>query len=182
MSIAKPQWCVVHTQPRAERRAEHNLRAQSYTVFAPFLWREVRHARQVKSVQVALFPRYIFVRLDLNRDRWRNINATAGVCELISVRDRPVPLPGGLVEALTAAHAVRDRAEAFHVDKTVQVRSGPFAQLIGRIARVDDRGRVEVLLEIMGRAVSVQTTVSQLWPSAERVGQLDQPLRAGTMA
>jgi len=171
-SIAKPQWCVVHTQPRSEKRAEHNLRLQNYTVFAPLISRKVRHARQSKSVQSPLFPRYIFVRLDLGRDRWLNINGTAGVCELITVRDRPLPLPGGLVEALMTAHAhrsPRDRDEDFRVDKTVQLRGGPFAELIGRIEHVDDRGRVQVLLEIMGRAVSVQTTVAQLRTKAERV-------------
>jgi len=170
--IAKPKWCVVHTQSRSERRAELNLRLQNYTVFAPFISRKVRHARQSKSVQSPLFPRYIFVKLDLGRDRWLNINGTAGVCELITVRDRPLPLPGGLVEALMTAHAdPKDRDEAFHVDKTVQLRGGPFAELIGRIAHVDDKGRVQVLLEIMGRAVSVQTTVAQLRTKAERVAE-----------
>jgi transcriptional antiterminator RfaH len=170
--IAKPKWCVVHTQSRSERRAEHNLRLQNYTVFAPFISRKVRHARQSKCVQSPLFPRYIFVKLDLGRDRWLNINGTAGVCELITVRDRPLPLPGGLVEALMTAHAdPKDRDEDFHVDKTVQLRGGPFAELIGRIAHVDDKGRVQVLLEIMGRAVSVQTTVAQLRTKAERVAE-----------
>jgi transcriptional antiterminator RfaH len=164
-SIATAQWCVVHTQPRSEKRAEYNLRLQNYAVFAPFISRKVRHARQSKSVQSPLFPRYIFVKLDLCRDRWLNINGTAGVCELITVRDRPLPLPGGLVEALMTAHARSSPEELdqdLHVNKTVQLRGGPFADLVGRIERVDDKGRVQVLLEIMGRTVSVQTTMAQL--------------------
>jgi transcriptional antiterminator RfaH len=171
MSISEVHWCVVHTQSREERRAEHNLRSQGYTLFAPFVRRKVRHARQLKTVEAPLFPRYIFVRLDLDRDRWRNINATAGVCHLITIRDRPLPLPAGLVEALMAAHApgsLPDRDGELHVNKTVQLRGGPFADLIGRIERVDEGGRVQVLLEIMGRAVLVQTTVGHLSPPAER--------------
>lgn len=189
MSIAEAQWYVVHTQPRSEKRAEHNLRLQSYTVFAPFISRKVRHARQSKIVQSPLFPRYIFVRIDLGRDRWLSINSTAGVCELIAVLDRPSPLPAGLVEVLMRAHAGRsakDIDEEFDVNATVQLSSGPFAELIGRIERVDERGRVQVLLEIMGRAVSVQTTVSQLRTSVGRLGgprsaaHLAQPTCSGT--
>ena len=171
MPISAGQWCVVHTQSRGEGRAEHNLRSQGYTLYAPVVWRKVRHARQLKTVQTALFPRYIFVRLDLDRDRWRNINATAGVSHLITIRDRPLPLPDGLVEALMAAHApqlLRDQDAEFEVDKTVQLRGGPFADLIGRIESVDEGGRVQVLLEIMGRAVLVQTTLAHVSPSAER--------------
>jgi transcriptional antiterminator RfaH len=172
MSVSKSQWCVIHTQPRGERRAEHNLRGQNYRIFAPFVRRNVRHARQFKSVQIPLFPRYIFVKLDLSRDRWRNINGTAGVSKLITVLDRPLPLPEGLVEALIAAHgpgSVTDRDVEFPVNRNVQLSR--FAELIGRIERVDDRGRVQVLLEIMGRAVRVRTTVSQLRPPAERVAE-----------
>jgi len=125
----------------------------------------IRHARQFKSVEIPLFPRYIFVKLDLSRDRWRSINGTAGVSKLVTVLDRPLPLPEGLVETLMTAHACRSQwalGDEFQVNKPVQMSYGPFAELIGRIQRVDDRGRVHVLLEIMGRAVSVQTTVSQM--------------------
>jgi transcriptional antiterminator RfaH len=165
MSISKSRWCVVHTQPRGEKRAEHNLRIQGYAIFAPLIWRKIRHARQFKSVEIPLFPRYIFVKLDLSRDRWRSINGTAGVSKLVTVLDRPLPLPEGLVETLMTAHACRSQwalGDEFQVNKPVQMSYGPFAELIGRIQRVDDRGRVHVLLEIMGRAVSVQTTVSQM--------------------
>jgi transcriptional antiterminator RfaH len=172
--MSEQKWCVVHTQPRSEKRAEHNLRRQNYKVFAPFIARTVRHARQSKLVESPLFPRYIFVKLDLEHDRWFSINGTGGVCELITVLDRPLPLPGGLVEALMAAPAAsppEDVDEDFRVNKTVQLRGGPFAELIGCIEDIDDRGRAQVLLEIMGRAVPVQTTVSQLRTAGGRFAQ-----------
>src|SRR5262245_9544857 len=100
---ARSQWCVVHTQPRGELRAEHNLRMQNYTVFAPTLSKSVRHARQTKISQVPLFPGYLFVLLDLSCDRWLNINGTHGVSHIVTMRERPLPLPDGLVEALMAS-------------------------------------------------------------------------------
>jgi hypothetical protein len=80
-------------------------------------------------------------------------------------------LPEGLVEALIAAHGCGSSStepdEELPVNKTVQL--SPFLELIGRIEHVDERGRVQILLEIMGRVVPVQTTESQLRPPAERV-------------
>jgi transcriptional antiterminator RfaH len=168
--ISRSHWYVVHTQPREERRAERNLRIQRYTVFAPFLRRNARHARQWKTTEVPLFPGYIFVKLDLARDRWLSINGTAGVTALLAVRDRPLPLPEGLVEALIAGQRGRSTGsddEELHVSESVQLNGDPFAGLVGRIEHVDAKGRVQVLLEIMGRAVPVQTHRSQLRPAPE---------------
>lgn len=171
MTKPKSQWCVIHTQPRGEKRAEQNLRLQGYSIFAPFIAKRVRHARRFKSVQIPLFPRYIFVELDMSRDPWRSINGTGGVSKLVTVNDRPVPLPDGLVDALMESDLCNQQTAAlaiFRVDEPVLINDGPFADLIGRIERIDDKGRVQVLLEIMGRAVSVRTRTSQLMrePSA----------------
>jgi transcription elongation factor/antiterminator RfaH len=158
-------WYVVYTQPRGEARAVQHLVAQGYNVFAPFLPKKVRHARQSKVFMVSLFPRYVFVALDLSHDMWRSINGTAGVCSLVTSADRPLPLPSGFVEALIAAHASGvqwGQDEGFQVNQSARFDSGPFAELIGRIQCMDGNGRVKVILEIMGRSVSVQTSVSQL--------------------
>ena len=43
----------------------------------------MRHARKILNVRAPLFPGYLFVSLDLTRDRWRSINSTYGVLGLI---------------------------------------------------------------------------------------------------
>jgi transcriptional antiterminator RfaH len=37
----------------------------------------------------------------------------------------------------------------------VKVAAGPFADLVGRLERLDDKGRVSVLLRLMGGSVRV---------------------------
>jgi hypothetical protein len=44
--------------------------------------------------------------------------------------------------------------------------SGPFAETICRLAHLDDRGRVRVLLEIMGMEVAAQLDRSAIAPAA----------------
>ena len=56
-----------------------------------------------------IFPRYLFVVLDLDRDRWRSVNGTFGVARLVMMAgDRPQPAPHGVVEALVALADGRD--------------------------------------------------------------------------
>ena len=65
------QWYVVHCRVGSERRAEANLLRQEYDAWLP-LYRTIRrHARKMESVLRPLFPRYIFVCIDLESQQWR---------------------------------------------------------------------------------------------------------------
>lgn len=70
----------------------------------------------------------------------------------------PQPVPQGLVENLIFA---ADPSGTVHFDvplhegQIVKVTAGPFADFIGRLERLDDKGRVRVLLELLGGTVRV---------------------------
>jgi transcriptional antiterminator RfaH len=49
--------------------------------------------------------------------------------------------------------------------QTVVVTAGPFADLVGQLERLDDNGRVRVLLELMGGKVQVSLPQTQIAPS-----------------
>jgi len=155
-------WHVVHTQPMAEARAAANLVRQGYETYLPLYRRRRSHARRVELVERPLFPRYLFVRFDPQADRWRPILGTFGVSGLVRIGDMPVPVPGGIVEALRAnqaAHAFDDTiapARKLGVGARIRVLAGPFADLVGRFQALADSERVIVLLEMLGREVRVR--------------------------
>lgn len=152
------RWHVVHTAPHREQGAAAQLRAQGYVVFLPKMLRTVRHARQLRTRLAPFFPRYLFIVLDPERDRWRSVNGTAGVSSLVMGADRPLPAPRGIVEALIAR---ADAGECLRLDdrlqvgQSVRVMSGPFAEAVGRLSRLDSNDRVRVLLDILGGQTSV---------------------------
>jgi len=49
----------------------------------------------------------------------------------------------------------------------VKVTAGPFADLVGQLERLDDNGRVRVLLEILGGKVRVALPQNFLAPAQE---------------
>lgn len=163
------RWFLVHALPKSERKAEWHLNAQGFRTYFPQIRKTVRHARQLKTVLAPAFPRYLFIALDLDRDRWLSVRSTFGVSRLFSYADgRPVPVPAGVVESLIAqsdGHVTRLDAGLVKGHR-VRILSGPFAELKGALERLSDSGRVQVLLDIMGKAVPVTIHRSALSPAA----------------
>jgi transcription elongation factor/antiterminator RfaH len=152
------RWYVVYTQPHRELRAQVHLVAQGFRAFLPRHHKSVRHARKPRTVSAPLFPRYLFVVLDLGRDRWRSVNGTFGVLRLISGEESPIPVPAGIVESMAAECGTDghlDLGRSLEIGDRVRVLSGPFAEFIGELTRIDGAARVKVLLRLLGGAVPV---------------------------
>jgi transcriptional antiterminator RfaH len=163
------RWYVVQTRAHGENRALINLHRQDYHVFCPRLRRIVRHGRVSKSALAPLFPGYLFVRLDASWDQWRAINGTFGVIRLIVQGDAPQAIPSGVVEALQLRadeNGIVDLAPVLTPGQAVRVAEGPFADFVGTLEHLDCQGRVRVLLELLGRSVSVSLWREALIPAA----------------
>jgi transcriptional antiterminator RfaH len=152
------RWFLVYTRPKSEVKAALNLRAQEFRTFLPQIQKTVRHARQLRTARAPLFPRYVFVELDLGRDRWLSVRSTFGVASLFtSSEGHPVPVPRGVVENLlqqSDGDQIRLGAD-LRAGQRVRLLSGPFADLIGKIERLDGSERVRVLLELMSTPVPI---------------------------
>jgi transcriptional antiterminator RfaH len=163
------RWFLVHTLPHGESRSALHLGAQGFRTHFPQIQKTIRHARQLRTVQAPLFPRYIFIILDLGRDRWLSVRGTAGVSTLFSCHGRPVPVPEGVVEALIE-RADEPNLTLFDFNpvsgQSVRILSGPFVDVVGTFERLDAGQRVRVLLDIMGTAVPVSVHRSAIAPAA----------------
>ena len=161
------RWYAVHTLPFAEARAERQLQRQEFRTFQPKRRKTIRHARKLSTVEAPFFPRYLFIVLDLTRHQWRNVNGTIGVSRLVMCGDQPHPVPPGVVEALIEAAdacGVLQLGTKLRSGGAVRLMAGPFAEQIAILDKLDDSGRVQVLLHILGRQVAVSTDVNNLLP------------------
>ena len=146
------RWFAVHTLPRKESTAVFHLMRQGFSTFLPLLSTTRRHARKQRAVLTSFFPRYVFVRLDLARDRWRTINGTVGVNSLVMTHERPSPIPEGIVEDIasrTRPDGVVDLGLDLRPGDAVRIMPGPLAGHIGTLLRLDEKGRVEILLDLL---------------------------------
>jgi len=164
LSAAGRGWYVFRSVARGEGLAEANLTKQGFVHFLPKVIVTKRHARRYITQKEWLFPRYGFLLMDLSRDRWRSVNGTYGVDQLVMGLDGPQRVPTRVIENLQAATGPDG---LFSPDAellpgvTVRVRQGPLTGTLGVLQNLDGRGRVELLLDLMNS--QVRTTVAREW-------------------
>lgn len=152
-------WYVVHTQPHKEAHADLHLRRQGFTTYLPRYLRSRRHARKTETVARPLFPRYLFVAIDVARDRWRSIHSTIGVSHLLLAGEEPLSVPDRIVEEIRAresdGYVALGLPSGVGPGSRVRLIDGIFADAKGVLERIADDRRVAILLELLGREVRV---------------------------
>lgn len=160
------RWFVVYTRAASEERAAHHLAFQGFKAYLPRYRKNRRHARRVQEVLRPLFPRYLFVRLNLDVERWRSINGTFGVSRVICHGNLPTPVPDGVVEAIVARETSPGIVELdppqFRPGEAVRIEQGAFADRVGLFLEMADAKRVVLLLDLMGRTVRATASVNDL--------------------
>ena len=154
---AGSRWYLVRALTGRESFAAEQLGRQGFATFLPKQPKTVRHARRLTVKLAAYFPGYLFVQLDLTKQRWRSVNGTLGVAYLVGPAEQPAPVPTGVVEALVAAADAQGVLEGppLQAGQKVRIIAGAFADKLAIIERLDDAGRVRVLLDIVSGRVPV---------------------------
>ncbi len=152
------RWHVIYTRPRSESLALQHLERQGFTAYLPQHRKQRRHARRVDWVTAPLFPRYMFVLIDVAAARWRSIRSTIGVSDIIRQGDQPLPMLPGVVEELIA----RENEEGFvcatpdlnlRKGDKVRVERESMCDQVGLFEAMTDKNRVVILLNLLGRQV-----------------------------
>jgi transcriptional antiterminator RfaH len=156
-----PAWYVAHSHPNSEWRAAEHLGRQGFTCYVPAYLKTRRHARKVDTVKAPFFPRYLFVWIDVNTQRWRSIDSTVGVSRLVGRGPMPTPVMPGIVETIREREGVdglislAPAAARFRVGDQVRVVTGAFEACQGLFEALTDKDRVAILLDLLGRKVRV---------------------------
>ena len=164
-------WYAVHAHRRAEHKASRHLSRQGFRTYLPRYLVQRSHARRRDWVERPLFPRYLFVHLDLEQDRWRAVYSTVGVRTLLSVGERPIVVPTEVVEEIRAREDSRgfvslNSGRTFRRGDRVRVIEGPFLDLAGLFECRNDDERVIILLKLLGRQVKVSVPLRAISPAA----------------
>lgn len=162
-------WYLIHSKPAQENTAFEHLDRQGFEIFLPRMRRQVRHAGRWRERVDAMFPRYLFIRLDADDQDWAPIRSTVGVSRLVRFGAHPAVVPEELVEGLRARaddeSIVRiETTGDFNPGQRVRVLDGPFAGLEGIIQAKSARERVDILLSIVGQGARTRVSTDNLAP------------------
>jgi transcriptional antiterminator RfaH len=104
----------------------------------------------------------MFVSFELDTAPWGKINSTVGVKRLVSFNEA---LPTDLITRLMArcdTHGKVLPADQFAPGDEVQVISGPFADYIATIEKIDADNCIWLLMEFMGQKTQMAVRPGQM--------------------
>ena len=165
-SSLEPHWYAAYTCANHEKRVAIELGAREVEHFLP-LYSSIRRWKDRRvSLELPLFPGYVFVRLAL-RDRLRVLQIPS-VVRLVGFNGLPAALPDEEMDILRTGLSQRLCAEPhpfLTVGRRVQITAGPFAGLEGVLKRKKSGLRVVVSLDLIQRSVAVDVEVADVAPA-----------------
>ena len=149
-------WFVAHTHPLKELIAQQHLLEQGFEVYLPRFKKIRKHARKVEEVLLPLFPRYIFVGMDMEVARWRSVNGTRGISYLLTNNEYPTAMPSYIIQNLKSQETSDSIVPVsslltFTKGDKVRILDGMFKDQIATVEMFDANQRVNLLLSFMGR-------------------------------
>jgi transcription antitermination factor NusG len=101
--LTQTPWYALKVKPRFERAVVAHLRGRGYDPFLPIYTARRRWSDRVKSIELPLFPGYLFCQFDLNNRL--PILTAPGVSFIVGIGNVPQPVADHEIEAVGALSA-----------------------------------------------------------------------------
>jgi transcription antitermination factor NusG len=155
-------WYALNVRPRFERSVVAHLRSRGYHPFLPSYSVKRQWSDRVKSIELPLFPGYLFCQFDIN-SRYP-IVTTPGVNFIVGVGKAPEPISDAEIESVRAIvnSGLQYGPHPYvSVGQVVQVEQGALSGLFGLVTDVKGASRLIVSINLLKR--SVATEIDRNW-------------------
>ncbi len=120
-----------------------------------------------KTIKKKFFPGYVLIKMIMNDKTWHLVKSTDKITGFVGgTLDKPAPITNE-----EAAYMTSQMEDGFKKPRTtvnfsegesVKVIEGPFANFVGTIEAVSDKGKVKVNVSIFGRPTPVELDFTQV--------------------
>jgi transcription antitermination factor NusG len=160
-----PQWFALRVRSRSEKLVATMAHNKGFQEFLPLHQCRRRWSDRFKSVEVPLFPGYLFCRL--NAERRLPILTIPGVLHFVGLGRIPVPIDEAEIAAIE--RAVRSGLDVqpwpfLNVGQRVRVEFGPLAGVEGILVELRKQRRIVVSVSLLQRSVGVEIEADWIKP------------------
>ena len=151
----KDEWYLVYTKPRAENTGVKNIKNQGYEVFFPQIVYEKLGSKKEKLKIEPMFPRYLFIKLNKEKDNWITIKSTVGISHLVLFGNELAKVPNQIIESLkkivdqNEIFRQRISISAYKKGDKIKVKKGIMRGREAIFLSQKSKERVKVLLDII---------------------------------
>jgi len=150
-------WFALTVKPRHEKNVARMLQNKQLEPFLPLYRARQRWTDRIKTVDLPLFPGYLFCRFDFTHRL--PVLQTPGVTSLVGFAQAPTPVSDAEIAGIQAILASGLPAQPWpyvRAGQWVRIEQGALAGLEGTLIREKDSLRVVVSVELLRRAVAVE--------------------------
>ena len=169
-------WHALHTRHQSEKVVAELLTDRGFEIFLPLYSAVHRWKDRTKQLSLPLFPCYVFFRGGL--DRKLQLLTAPGVHTIVGTAGRPGVIPDAEIEAIRWVVNSRLKVEPhpfLQCGDEMRIESGPLAGLEGLLVSKQNRLRLVLSVEMLGRSVVVEVAA----PLLKRIGRPDTHRLAG---
>lgn len=152
-----PAWFAVHTRSRHEQAVKRQLDTKGIEGFLPAYKRVSQWKDRRKTVEMPLFPGYLFVRIPaMNR---LEVLRAFGVVNMVGDGCAPLPIPEVQIQnirRLLETGLKYDPHPYLQIGRRVRIANGPLSGVEGILTRKKSLSRLVVSVDLIERAVSIE--------------------------
>ncbi len=167
-------WYAIHTYSGYENAVARNLKQRIdslgmndriFDVVVPIEKKiRVKDGKRVEEEE-KIFPGYVLVDMIVDDESWFVVRNTPRVTGFVGSGTHPIPLTEAEYNALMSQmsdETVKHKVD-FAPEDIITIVDGPFKELEGRVAEVDESsGKVKVLVSMFGRETPVELDFLQV--------------------
>jgi transcription antitermination factor NusG len=150
-------WFALRVKSRSEKIVSTIARNKGFEEFLPLYQSRRRWSDRFKSVELPLFPGYVFCRL--NPEFRLPLLTIPGVLGFVGIGRVPAPIEDTEIAAIQTAIGAGLLAEPYpflEVGQRVRVAEGPLTGLEGLLVEVRKQQRIAVSVSLLKRSVAVE--------------------------
>jgi transcription antitermination factor NusG len=150
-------WFALRVKSRTEKVVSTIARNKGFEEFLPLYQSRRRWSDRFKSVEMPLFPGYVFCRL--NPEFRLPLLTIPGVMGFVGIGKVPVAIEEAEIAAIQAAVGAGLVAEPYpflEVGQKVRLAEGPLAGLEGWLVEVRKQQRLVVSVSMLRRSVAIE--------------------------
>lgn len=164
-------WFAVETRPRHEKKVSMRLREKGIEVFMPLFSENHRWSDRRRIVEMPVFPRYVFVRIESTIEARVPVLRTSGVMGLVGNRGLGAAIPEEQIDNVRniAAQKIPLSPHPFLiVGERLRIRGGSLDGVEGILAAINGDLSLVVSVDLIQSSVAIRIEgygVERVFPS-----------------
>jgi transcription antitermination factor NusG len=161
---ASPNWIVVYTRSRFEKKIDRTLNDSGIVSFCPVIKSMKKWADRNKMIETPLFPSYVFVKV--NASEQLKVKQVPGVINFVSYCGRPVILNDAEIERIQSIVNNYSEVELIsiqnlNIGNKVKIKDGALFNYQGVVTQVMGK-TVLMTIEQLNCVLTVKVNIEQI--------------------